>query len=45
MVANFKVIESVTMFNQFFYIYILHKIMNRKQFIEIDTMISYSYKI
>ena len=43
-VANFKIIESVIIFDQFFYIYKIHKIINRKKFIEINIMISYSYK-
>ena len=40
----FKIIESVIILINSSYIYILNKIMNINLFIEIDIMISYSYK-
>ena len=41
MITNSK---NYTKFDPFFNPYMLHKIVNRKPFIEISIMISYSYK-
>ena len=44
MIANFESYRNCNNVWSIIFIFIYNKILNRKQFIEIDIMISYSYK-